>query len=115
MIQARNLHAGYGGASILRDVSLRVERGEFVGLLGPNGSGKTTLVRVLSGVLRPQSGAAAVAASPSILASRPVVLSLTTPFADADPDISSLPETVSVIAWAATSSRHISVQGPAIV
>ncbi len=61
MIQARNLHAGYGGASILRDVSLRVERGEFVGLLGPNGSGKTTLVRVLSGVLRPQSGAALVA------------------------------------------------------
>lgn len=61
MIQARELCAGYGGAPILRDVSLRVERGEFVGLLGPNGSGKTTLLRVLSGVLRPQSGGARVA------------------------------------------------------
>ncbi len=48
------------------------------------------------------------------LASIPVVLSMTTPLAAAEPERSSLPEAVSVIAWAAVSSRHISVQGPAI-
>ena len=49
-----------GGARPLRpavrDVSLRVERGSFVGILGPNGSGKTTLLRLMSGTLDPQSG-----------------------------------------------------------
>ncbi|NCD25851.1 MAG: ABC transporter ATP-binding protein [Deltaproteobacteria bacterium] len=61
MITTKDLRAGYDGASVLRDVNLRLARGEFVGLLGPNGGGKTTLVRVLSGVLRPQSGTAHVA------------------------------------------------------
>ena len=37
---------GYGERVVLRDVSVRVEAGEVVGLIGPNGSGKTTLVRV---------------------------------------------------------------------
>ncbi|MDW8104483.1 MAG: ATP-binding cassette domain-containing protein [Armatimonadota bacterium] len=40
----------------MKGVSLRLARGEFVGLLGPNGSGKSTLLRVLSGVLKPQRG-----------------------------------------------------------
>ena len=48
--------AGYGGRSVVRDVSLRVCGGEVVGLVGPNGSGKTTLVRVASRALRPRSG-----------------------------------------------------------
>lgn len=46
-----------GGRTILADVSLAIEAGEFVGVLGPNGSGKTTLMRALLGLIRPQSGA----------------------------------------------------------
>jgi iron complex transport system ATP-binding protein len=41
---------------VLDHVSIEVERGSVVGLLGPNGSGKTTLLKVVSGVLSPQSG-----------------------------------------------------------
>ena len=40
----------------LNDVSLRIERGEVVGILGPNGSGKSTLVRVISTLVIPDAG-----------------------------------------------------------
>jgi ABC-type Mn2+/Zn2+ transport system ATPase subunit len=41
---------------VLRDVSLRVNRGEFVGVIGPNGSGKTTLLTLINGIIHPSSG-----------------------------------------------------------
>jgi len=53
------LHAvdfDYGGAAVLRDVSLTVRPGSYTGLVGPSGSGKTTLLKLLLGSLRPRRG-----------------------------------------------------------
>jgi branched-chain amino acid transport system ATP-binding protein len=51
-----DLHAGYGSGSVLRGVSLEVQAGEVVSLLGRNGMGKTTTVRAIMGLLRPSRG-----------------------------------------------------------
>lgn len=56
IIRAEDVWTGYGDRLVLKGLSLRISRGEFVGLLGPNGSGKSTLLRVLSGVLKPSRG-----------------------------------------------------------
>jgi branched-chain amino acid transport system ATP-binding protein len=48
--------AGYGLASVLRDVSLQVDKGEVVAVLGANGAGKTTLLRTIYGLIAPTSG-----------------------------------------------------------
>jgi ATP-binding cassette subfamily F protein uup len=46
----------FGDAVIVRDLSLRVQRGDRIGLIGPNGSGKTTLLRLMTGALQPDAG-----------------------------------------------------------
>jgi branched-chain amino acid transport system ATP-binding protein len=56
MLEVKNVTAGYGAVTVLRDVSLTCETGQVVALLGPNGAGKTTLLRAISGMLRPKSG-----------------------------------------------------------
>ena len=57
LLEARNLHVGYGDATAVWDVSLDVEAGEIVSVIGPNGAGKTTLINAIAGLLRSRSGA----------------------------------------------------------
>ena len=56
LLELRNVASYYGSVQALKDVSLRVEQGEVVTLLGANGAGKSTTLRTISGLLRPASG-----------------------------------------------------------
>src|SRR5215475_12442139 len=56
MLRAESVSFGYDGGFALSDASVAISAGSLTGLLGPNGCGKTTLLKLLSGVLRPQSG-----------------------------------------------------------
>jgi ABC-type branched-subunit amino acid transport system ATPase component len=56
LLELRGVSAGYGGARVLREVDLAVERGSITCLIGPNGAGKSTLLKAVSGLLRPQQG-----------------------------------------------------------
>jgi ABC-type cobalamin/Fe3+-siderophores transport system ATPase subunit len=69
LLQARDLSFSYrskhaAGRRVLSGVSIDVQPGTIVGLLGPNGSGKTTLVRILAGMLRPDSGTVVLDGTP---------------------------------------------------
>jgi len=55
-IDVRGLNKHFGKKHVVNDVSMRVERGEIFGFLGPNGSGKTTTIRLMCGLLTPDSG-----------------------------------------------------------
>lgn len=55
-LEIKNVHKSYQGALTLDDVSITIEKGEFVSLLGPSGVGKTTLFNILSGIENPDSG-----------------------------------------------------------
>ena len=56
MLEIDRLEAGYGEVQILRDVSLKVEAGEMVTLVGSNGAGKSTLLNTICGIVRPTAG-----------------------------------------------------------
>ena len=50
LLEIRNVSAGYGDLKVLFDVSMHVNQGEVVCLVGSNGAGKTTLLRIISGL-----------------------------------------------------------------
>ena len=56
MLKIENLNAGYGDMQVLFDITMNVEEGEVVSLVGSNGAGKTTILRILSGFLPIKSG-----------------------------------------------------------
>ena len=55
-IDVEGLTKSFGGRQVVRNLSMRVKRGEIYGFLGPNGSGKTTTIRMLCGLLTPDQG-----------------------------------------------------------
>ena len=59
-IEVRGLTKRYGTQTVVRDLSLRVARGEIFGFLGPNGSGKSTTIKMLCGLVAPTSGSATI-------------------------------------------------------
>ena len=59
-IEINNLTKKFGDLAALDDVTVSLEQGQIVGLLGPNGSGKTTLIKILNGLLQPTSGSVTI-------------------------------------------------------
>ncbi|MFC2661551.1 MAG: ABC transporter ATP-binding protein [Eubacterium sp.] len=55
-LQVENVNVSFSGNQVLKDISIHLEEGELVSLLGVSGSGKTTLFNVISGLLKPQKG-----------------------------------------------------------
>ena len=64
VLEIKGLNKSYGKKSALENIDLKIERGRIIGLLGPNGSGKTTLIKLINGLLTPNSGAITVDGSP---------------------------------------------------
>ncbi|MEK7215026.1 MAG: ATP-binding cassette domain-containing protein, partial [Chloroflexota bacterium] len=56
MLQIDGLEVGYGALTVLRDISLTVNNGEIVTVIGANGAGKSTLLKSISGLLPPSAG-----------------------------------------------------------
>lgn len=56
LIDVKNVNFSYGSQPALVDINLVIEEGDFLAIIGPNGSGKTTLIKIMVGLLKPQSG-----------------------------------------------------------
>lgn len=56
LVECKGLKKSYGKKQVIHDLSLELERGKIIGLLGPNGSGKTTLIKILAGILSRNDG-----------------------------------------------------------
>lgn len=56
ILQVNNLHVSYGGIKALSNVTIEVNKGEIVSIIGANGAGKSTLLRTISGLIKPDYG-----------------------------------------------------------
>lgn len=56
IVTVENLNFSYGKVDVLNNVSMDIHRGEFLAVIGPNGGGKSTLLKILLGILKPESG-----------------------------------------------------------
>lgn len=84
ILECEGLTKRYGGVTALDNVSLSIEAGHVVGLLGPNGSGKTTLIKLANGLLSPNEGALRICGMSPCPATKAIVSYL--------PDKTHLPE-----------------------
>ena len=57
-LELKNVSKGFGGAPVLKNINLAVEKGEFVAIVGFSGAGKTTLINLITGLLKPDTGTA---------------------------------------------------------
>ena len=55
-LELKNVSKNFGGAAVLKDINLSVEKGEFVAIVGFSGAGKTTLISLIAGLLKPSNG-----------------------------------------------------------
>ena len=83
-IEINNLTKKFGDLTALDEVTVSLEQGQIVGLLGPNGSGKTTLIKILNGLLQPTSGSVTINGSAPGVETKKVVAYL--------PDRNALPD-----------------------
>ena len=67
VLRAENIAKSFGKVTALRDINLRLQRGEVLGLLGDNGAGKSTLIKILTGFHRPTSGQLVFEGKPTTL------------------------------------------------
>lgn len=65
VVSVEHVNFSYQGFEVLRDCSLKVQRGDLLGIIGPNGGGKTTLLKLMLGGLRPTSGVVEVLGRPA--------------------------------------------------
>jgi zinc transport system ATP-binding protein len=63
-ISANNVSFAYNGHDVLKDISLDVKQGEYVGVIGPNGGGKTTFLKIVLGLLKPNKGSLSLFGKP---------------------------------------------------
>lgn len=85
LLRISNLTKNYGSVRALDDISLTIEGGKIIGLLGPNGSGKTTLIKLVTGLLTPNSGS--------------ILIKGMAPGSEANKVISYLPDTSYLNSW----------------
>src|SRR6266404_7585044 len=55
-LELKNVSKGFGGAAVLQNINLTLEKGEFVAIIGFSGAGKTALISLIAGLLRPDNG-----------------------------------------------------------
>lgn len=56
IIEIKNLNMSYGKKEVLKNLNLNIDSGKIIGILGPNASGKSTLIKIINGLLKPDSG-----------------------------------------------------------
>lgn len=66
IIEVKDVSYRYRGNDVLSDIEFNVHRGEYLGILGPNGGGKTTLLKILLGLLTPDTGVVKLFGEPSL-------------------------------------------------